>query len=1208
MKFLADLHVHSRFSRATSASLDLAALYAAAQWKGISVVATGDCLHPAWLEAIEAELEPAEPGLFRLRADRAAAADALPPGEPKAVRFILETEISNIYKKDGATRKNHNLVYLPDTAAARRLYARLDAIGNLDSDGRPILGLDARDLLEITLEVCPEAFLVPAHAWTPWFSLFGSKSGFDRLEDCFADLSDEIFAVETGLSSDPPMNWRISELDSRTLISNSDAHSTATLGRNANRFDAEFSFSGIRDALRSRDPRRCLGTIDLHPEEGKYHMDGHRACGVCMHPEETRSRDGRCPGCGKPVTVGVLHRVAALADRPEGHRPPGAPPFCHIIPLPEILSELLNVGPRSKTVDRRYRGMIEKLGPELPLLLDAPLSDVEAAEGPEMAEAIRRMRAEDVRITPGFDGQYGQVRLFDPAERPAAAGQRSLFAGAGATGESPKSRSTRIKKEKNHSPATAGSHSKNQRAPSSSSAARPNAKAPAVFESSSGPTDGVSVSHVSEGPRSPVSSELPKPPGLSHANWGSPEDHAKDSRSRNPATSDGQPPDILDGLNEAQREAATHGDGPLIIVAGPGSGKTRTLTRRVAWLIREAAVPPESILAITFTQRAAREMRKRIAALPGSETPGRPNVMTFHAFGLEFLIAEDVFPGALLDESGREALIRDARKAAGLQTLSVSGLSSAIGLAKARLLRPSDDLSALAEPGQRDEFYAGYADYQARLEAEGAMDFDDLILETVDRLDRFPEARDRWRERIRHLLVDEYQDLNEAQYRLVRLLSPEGSGLFVIGDPDQAIYGFRGADHRFFTRFTADYPEARQIRLERNYRSTETILSASRQFLRDRFPGTAPVRSGIPGTPRLAVFARATERAEAVAIGKAIEEMTGGTGFQTADFGKAGPDGHRSFGDIAVLFRSHAVGRVIRETLTGAGIPCQTADRQTGLGHPVFAPVLAALRLLVGIGISADLPAATPLLAPLPADAARPGALLRAMAQARSQGLRLNEALAASASGAPDAALAPLVPVSRALEMLRTETQDESVHETLEGLLARLPKPPTASAGAAVEKAKRTAEAYGRDRTGFLRAVALHADPDELEFRAERVALLTLHAAKGLEFPVVFIAGCEDGMIPFRRNGGDPADLAEERRLLYVGATRAREELILTYAKRRTRFGRTADTAPSPFLRDVESDLLQFLAPAPPPAKPARREQLALFGAGGEFDAGGEPA
>lgn len=1186
MDFLADLHVHSRFSRATSKALDLAALYVAARWKGISVVATGDCLHPAWLDAIEAELEPAEPGLFRLRPDRAAApADLLPPAGPAAVRFILETEISNIYKWDGATRKNHNLVYLSDIPSARRLYARLDAIGNLDSDGRPILGLDARDLLEIALETCPDAFLVPAHAWTPWFSLFGAKSGFDRLADCFRDLSDEIFAVETGLSSDPPMNWRISELDGRVLISNSDAHSTATLGRNANRFNADFSFFGIRDALRSRDPARCLGTIDLYPEEGKYHMDGHRACGVWMRPEETLQRDGRCPVCEKPLTVGVLHRVNLLADRPEGHRPPGALPFRHIIPLPEILSEQMNVGPRSKSVDRRYREIIEKLGPELPLLLETPIAEVEAAEGPELAEAVRRMREGDVRITPGFDGQYGQVRLFDPGERAGLFGRQGLFP---VMASSP----------------TNGTDSVYGPAPASRDRS----------------TQG--TSEPSSAPRNPGSAQVSPSVGGNGGNGRSSAAPSKrkhflefvsDSASPGGAEiipdsetfSSGKTDALLDDLNEPQRAAVTHGDGPLIIVAGPGSGKTRTLTRRAAWLIREGGVEPESILAITFTQRAAREMRERLAVLCPADTGRLPRVMTFHAFALEFLQAEEVFPGVLLDQSVQNQLLREARKSAGVAELSPARLASAIGRAKAHLLRPGDDLSALAPPEEIPALQAVYEIYQARLSAESALDFDDLILKTVDRLAESREVRTRWRERIRHMLVDEYQDLNEAQYRLVRLLSPEGKGLFVIGDPDQAIYGFRGADHRFFGRFAEDYPAARRVQLERNYRSTDTILSASRQFLRDPFPDATPVRSGIDGPRRLTVMDRATERSEAVAIGQAIERMTGGTGFQTRDFGKGGEDGDFSFGDIAVLYRSHAVGRIIREALEGAGIPCQTADRSSGLGHPVLAPVLAALRLLSGVGVFPDLVTSAPLLASRPTlSAPGPGTIgtiLQAAAHARERGFRVGGALVEAPQEPVDSPLAALTPLAAGLETLRAEVSERDVRGALGALLARSSAPKDAESGAAVALARRTAEAFGTDRVGFLRAAALHADPDGLDSGAERVSLLTLHGAKGLEFPVVFIAGCEDGLIPFRRPGGPPADLSEERRLMYVGATRAREILVLTYARRRTRHGRTAETVPSPFLRDLEAGLLHFRPASPPPSsRHSGREQLGLFGEGGE--------
>ncbi|MFW6240327.1 MAG: UvrD-helicase domain-containing protein [Thermodesulfobacteriota bacterium] len=1184
MDFLADLHVHSRFSRATSKALDLPALYAAARWKGISAVATGDCLHPAWLDAIEAELEPAEPGLFRLRRDRVAAlTDSLPPAGPGEVRFILETEISNIYKRDGATRKNHNLVYLPDIASARRLYARLDAIGNLDSDGRPILGLDARDLLEITLETCPDAFLVPAHAWTPWFSLFGAQSGFDRLADCFRDLSAEIFAVETGLSSDPPMNWRVSELDDRTLISNSDAHSTATLGRNANRFNAEFSFFGIRDALRSRDPARCLGTIDLHPEEGKYHMDGHRACGVWMRPEETLRREGRCPACEKPVTVGVLHRVNLLADRPDGHRPPGALPFRHIIPLPEILSEQLNVGPRTKSVDRRYRGIIEKLGPELPLLLEVPIADVEAAEGPELAEAIRRMRDGDVRITPGFDGQYGQVRLFDPGERTGLFGQQGLFPGMA----SPPANGT------DSGPAHARGDGGKEGTPDPSTAS-PKSSFPQGSSSVGG-----------NGGNGRFSGSSFKRERAAETEGDSPVPERSPFKTASDVSFSGKNDVLLDDLNESQRAAVTHGEGPLIIVAGPGTGKTRTLTRRAAWLIREGGVEPESIWAITFTQRAAREMRDRLAVLCPSETGRLPRVATFHAFALEFLQAEEVFPGVLLEPSVQDQLLREARKSAGVAQPSPARLASAIGRAKARLLRPGDDLSALAPPEEIPALQAVYESYQARLSAEGALDFDDLILETVDRLAESREVRTRWRERIRHLLVDEYQDLNEAQYRLARLLSPEGKGLFVIGDPDQAIYGFRGADHRFFGRFTEDYPAARRVRLERNYRSTETILSASRQFLRDPFPDAAPVRSGIHGPRRLTVMDRATERSEAVAIGQAIERMTGGTGFQTRDFGKGGEDGDFSFGDIAVLYRSHAVGRIIREALEGAGIPCQTADRASGLGHPVLAPALAALRLSCGAGVFPDLVAAGHLLVSNPSVSAPSpgtvGTILQAAANARDRNLRVEDALAAAPREPADSPLAALTPLAIGLETLRAEVSERDARGALDALLARSSVPKDGESEAALALARRTAEAFGTDRVGFLRAAALHADPDGLDFGAERVGLLTLHGAKGLEFPVVFIAGCEDGLIPFRRPGGPPADLAEERRLMYVGATRAREILVLSYARRRTRYGRTAETVPSPFLRDLEAGLLHFSpAPPPPSSRPSGREQLGLFGEGGE--------
>ncbi len=374
MKFIADLHIHSRFSMATSKNLDLEHLHQAAQLKGITVVPTGDATHPGWMAEISEKLVAAEPGLYRLRDELAAVCDQhVPERCRRPVRFALVSEISNIYKKGGTTRKNHNLVFLPDLDAARRFNARLDQIGNIRSDGRPILGLDARNLLEILLDTDDRGFLVPAHIWTPWFSLFGSKSGFDSIYECFEDLTSYIFAVETGLSSDPAMNWRVGQLDGLALISNSDAHSPMNLGREANLFDTQLSLPAMRSALQAGDAKTFLGTFEFFPEEGKYHADGHRKCGVCFTPQQTMAAGEICPVCGKPLTVGVLYRVSQLAQRSEGYHPVDRPPYFSLIPLREILAEVFQVGPNSKKVLGHYQELLSRLGPECEILHHLPL-------------------------------------------------------------------------------------------------------------------------------------------------------------------------------------------------------------------------------------------------------------------------------------------------------------------------------------------------------------------------------------------------------------------------------------------------------------------------------------------------------------------------------------------------------------------------------------------------------------------------------------------------------------------------------------------------------------------------------------------------------------------------------------------------------------------------------------------------------------------
>ena len=427
MDYIADLHTHSPYSLATSPEGTLWGLAAWARVKGIQVIGTGDFTHPGWFRRLREELVPAEPGLFRLK-DEAAVASPLAgvAPAPATVRFLLSAEISSIYKRHGAVRKVHNLLYVPDFASAERLSATLAAIGNIASDGRPILKLDSRDLLEILLTRAPEGFLVPAHIWTPWFSLFGSRSGFDTIEACYGDLTPHVFALETGLSSDPDMNRLISGLDCFALISNSDCHSPGRLGREANLFATNLDFFALREAIRSNGRETFRGTVEFFPEAGKYHADGHRLCHVRLDPFDTHRLGLICPVCGKPLTGGVLHRVRELADREQPLSPEDAPVVFRLIPLPEVLGEILGVGPTSKKVMEQYSRIIARFGSEFGLLLHTPPEEIRQAS-PLLGEAVERMRSGRVICQPGFDGEYGVVRVFEEGELARLGGRESLF-------------------------------------------------------------------------------------------------------------------------------------------------------------------------------------------------------------------------------------------------------------------------------------------------------------------------------------------------------------------------------------------------------------------------------------------------------------------------------------------------------------------------------------------------------------------------------------------------------------------------------------------------------------------------------------------------------------------------------------------------------------------------------------------------------------
>ena len=656
MTFIADLHIHSHFSRATSQDLIPEDLSLWAQKKGITLIGTGDFTHPGWVSELREKLVEAENGLYRLKPYLEVSVQGRVQANCQApTRFILSGEISCIYKRGGKTRKVHNLVLLPDFDAVQKLHKHLGRIGNITSDGRPILGLDSRNLLEIVLEVSARSFFIPAHIWTPWFSLFGSKSGFDSVEECFGDLSPHIYALETGLSSDPLMNRRLSCLDAYVLVSNSDAHSSPKLGREANIFDVPLDYDLLMKAMREKEGFQ--GTIEFFPEEGKYHLDGHRKCEICLHPSETRKHGGICPVCKKPLTVGVLNRVHELSDRDE---PKLSKTFCSLIPLGEILGEILDCGPTAKKVLSFYEDLLSALGPELHILMNAPLHEIERAGGPLLREAIGRMRGNRVIRQEGYDGEYGVIRLFEAAEKKSLCGQEALF--------------TLPKKQDRQKVAPLG----------------------------------------------PKKSRIEKPKS----------DHGAPTVSSDP---------ILDPLNERQKEAVLHEGGHLLIIAGPGTGKTMTLTHRIAHQIQSGKASPDKVLALTFTNKAAGEMKQRVASLLPEGLAKRIRISTFHAFCLEVLREDGERIGLAPDFT----LCSEADAAMIAQTV-VSDLKTRKGsvLAFPRKLSQLKTASALSEnqDALHDEFFPLLKEYQERLRQMHMLDLDDLEVETLRLFQKHPEV------------------------------------------------------------------------------------------------------------------------------------------------------------------------------------------------------------------------------------------------------------------------------------------------------------------------------------------------------------------------------------------------------------------------------------------------------------------------------------
>jgi len=1049
MDFIADLHIHSHHSMATSKQLRPEYLDYWAKIKGIKVVGTGDFTHPEWLKELKEKLEPAEDGLFKLK-NKYKIPHFLPETQENEVRFMLSAEISNIYKKQGVVRKIHSVILAPDFESVESYQNKLSSMNfNITSDGRPILGLDVKDLLEITMEISDRNFFIPAHIWTPWFSVFGSKSGFDRMEDCFEDLSHHIHAVETGLSTDPPLNWMCSFLDQYTLLSNSDAHSPEKLGRNANLFRSELSYDAMIEAIKTGDPSKFGGTIDMYPQEGKYHYDGHRKCQVRWSPVETLKHHGICPVCGKKVTVGVTNRIVKLSDREDITQKENRLPYYSLIPLKEMVSEIEGVGEKSKKVSKRYEQLINKAGSEFNLLHFQPLDQVREVAGDVIAEGIRRMRNNEVIIKEGYDGEYGQIKVFQPDEVKYLTTQESLF--------------------------------------------------------------DVSSQFKATEKRKLINFDLAEYRKLEEL-------YSNNTQAAEPMEEyASQNNGLLKGMNPEQFEAVQHPEGPAVVLAGPGTGKTKVLTHRIAWLINEKDNNPEHILAITFTNKAAEEMQTRCKyLLDNHREQSMPTISTFHAFGHSILksYAEETGRNthfSIADEELKRQIIQSVFQCSQQEAKQFSAAFS-------RFKQQNAD-----PDGDKVE---AFQEYQEELTKYNLFDLDDLIYQLVQLAQSNPLIQAKLREQYQWVLVDEFQDINRIQYELLNILChKKDSNLFIIGDPNQAIYGFRGSSRKFISHFVEDYTSSRVYKLKTSYRCSDNILKASGDVLQE------DSLSGLQEGVRIKIASQQTEKSEAEYIARVIEQLSGGLRFFSMDSKVTEGEGDKaieSLSDFAILCRTKAQMKPIEKALNDHTIPYQKVSEDEFFQHSIVKQVRDSLYLVQN--------PENPYL----------------QKRLKLYGLDLE------ANGT--------------LEKLQ---KCERVHECIEYIVNNLIGEKDRNEEV-VKKLSEIGRQFNNKVNEFLKYLTLGVATDLYEKETEKVSLMTLHASKGLEFQCAFIAGCEQGLIPYNLFSSQETDNEEEKRLLYVGMTRAKSYLYLTHARHRFIMGQEKQMQRSPFLNRIEKELTEI--------------------------------
>ena len=871
------------------------------------------------------------------------------------------------------------------------------------------------------------------------------------------------------------------------------------------------------------DPETFLGTLEFFPEEGKYHLDGHRKCNVSSWPRETIKRDGICPVCHKPMTLGVLYRVEELADRKEGRLPEKRHAFQSIIPLREILSALLGVGPNTKKVSYHYERLLNRLGPELDILNTLAIERIEKAGLPHFSEAIQRVRHNKVKLDPGYDGEFGKLILFNKKEREHLSGQKKLF---------------NIPKKKPDKKKTVESDFFVKKEP------------------------------LKKGEK------------------------AKSTANRKTT------------LNKPQQQAVQSGQGPLIIVAGPGTGKTLTITHRIAHIIKSRLANPDNILALTFTNKAAEEMRRRLKKLLGDKK-GIPRATTFHAFCFHVLQdIEKLYSFRVIDENERKYFfeqaantIKQARIDIGLKTVD---MAKRVAGEKQQIRGPHQRPGTIKNVSER-LFQQVYKKYQNLLSRECLWDFEDLIYTTVTRLDESSRLVRELQKKYKFIFVDEYQDINFAQYCIIKHLAPAKANICVIGDPDQSIYGFRGSDARYFKRFAQDYPGALSIKLSRNYRSVKVVLEASQQLIgsAQEVREDRKIFSKIDGPENIGILPCESEQGEAVAIGKEIESMVGGLGFYSIDFDKTDTAMEDySFSDFAVLFRTGRQCEIVADVFKQAGIPFQIASKEDLFSEKTVNTTLSFLKILEKSGSYMDLERVLQYSGS--GLGAKTVKTWKKWAFENNYSLldALDNTRRFPVNGMKKERQLKFVQFMDKLNNLCSQIKGLTPQQKIEFIWGnttiREKAAPTKESRAALEKLINASNQYPTT-TELFQTMALQTDTDLFDANAEKVSLMTMHASKGLEFPVVFVGGCEEGYVPFKPLDGESDNIEEERRLLYVAMTRAKQALFLSYVKKRKFFGKRELREPSRFIRDIEQNLKNYHRVAIGRHKKKGHTQLELF-------------